>query len=288
MSEPPSPENSTATATPSTCTSRWPAPCSSRALSGDSISPTRRISPSTRLFTCRSLPHAGAARAHRAPLRERVPAAAAHARAVLRVGPGSPRHARRAAGAGGPARLRRPLAFSRQRSLRLPRLRLGSPDARSPRGGAGPRDGHPHRRGARQGGQRGVPDVDHAPRCGGRRQGPRGMLRALLASRQRRGDLVHRVSLHYTFPPAAGYPLNRCLYRLKSDDAFRERYLADPEATLAEAGLDSDRIAALRALDRDRLIALGAHAYLVFMAGPPPKMAPPSPTLRPVFPPRPA
>ena len=75
------------------------------------------------------------------------------------------------------------------------------------------------------------------------------------------------MKLHYNFPPAAGYPLNRCLYRLKSDDAFRERYLADPEATLREAGLDPERIAALRALDRDRLLALGAHAYLVFMAG---------------------
>jgi Aromatic-ring-opening dioxygenase LigAB, LigA subunit len=75
------------------------------------------------------------------------------------------------------------------------------------------------------------------------------------------------VSLHYTFPPAVGYPLNLCLYRLKSDDTFRERYLADPEATLKEAGLDPERSAALRALDRDRLLALGAHAYLVFMAG---------------------
>lgn len=75
------------------------------------------------------------------------------------------------------------------------------------------------------------------------------------------------MSLHYTFPPAAGYPLNRCLYRLKSDDAFRERYLEDPDGALREAGLDAERIAALRALDRDRLLALGAHAYLVFMAG---------------------
>jgi len=75
------------------------------------------------------------------------------------------------------------------------------------------------------------------------------------------------MSLHYTFQPAAGYPLNRCLYRIKSDDAFRERYLADPDTTLKEAGLDPERIAALRTLDRDRLLALGAHAYLVFMAG---------------------
>jgi hypothetical protein len=74
------------------------------------------------------------------------------------------------------------------------------------------------------------------------------------------------MSLHYTFPPASGYPLNRCLYLLKSDDAFRERYLKDPDAILREAGLDPQRVAALRALDRDRLLALGAHAYLVFMA----------------------
>lgn len=75
------------------------------------------------------------------------------------------------------------------------------------------------------------------------------------------------MGLHYTFPPADGYPLNRCLYRLKSDDEFRERYLQDPDTTLRDAGLDAERIAALRALDRDRLLALGAHAYLVFMAG---------------------
>ena len=81
------------------------------------------------------------------------------------------------------------------------------------------------------------------------------------------------MSLHYTFPPAAGYPLNLCLYRLKSDDSFRERYLKDPDGTLKDVGLDPERIAALRALDRDRLLALGVHAYLVFMAGMRLKMA---------------
>jgi hypothetical protein len=81
------------------------------------------------------------------------------------------------------------------------------------------------------------------------------------------------MGLHYTFPPAAAYPMNRCLYRLKSDDAFLERYLQDPQTTLRDAGLDAEGIAALRALDRDRLIALGAHAYLVFMAGMRLKMA---------------
>jgi hypothetical protein len=81
------------------------------------------------------------------------------------------------------------------------------------------------------------------------------------------------MGLHYTFPPASGYALNRCLYRLKSDDAFRERYLRDPETTLRDAGLDAPHIATLRALDLDRLLALDAHAYLVFMAGPRLKMA---------------
>jgi hypothetical protein len=42
--------------------------------------------------------------------------------------------------------------------------------------------------------------------------------------------------------------------------------VADPDGTLRDAGLDAERIAALRTLDRDRLLALGAHAYLVFMA----------------------
>ena len=72
---------------------------------------------------------------------------------------------------------------------------------------------------------------------------------------------------HYFFPPARAYPLNRFLFALKSDDDARARYLADPEATMREAGLDAEAGAALRDLDRDRLVACGAHPYLVFMAG---------------------
>lgn len=71
---------------------------------------------------------------------------------------------------------------------------------------------------------------------------------------------------HYFFPPAAAYPLNRFLFALKSDTATRERYAADPEAAMREAGLDVESRAALAAGDRDRLVALGAHPYLVFMA----------------------
>jgi Aromatic-ring-opening dioxygenase LigAB, LigA subunit len=75
------------------------------------------------------------------------------------------------------------------------------------------------------------------------------------------------VDTHYPFPPARAYALNRCLYRLKSDDAFRGDYLADPARAMDEMGLDPEARKALGALDRDRLVALGAHPYLVFMAG---------------------
>jgi hypothetical protein len=72
---------------------------------------------------------------------------------------------------------------------------------------------------------------------------------------------------HYFFPPASAYPLNRALFSLKSDEAFRTRFMADPEAAMTAAGLDDEQRAALRAFDRDRLVGLGAHPYLVFMAG---------------------
>ena len=44
---------------------------------------------------------------------------------------------------------------------------------------------------------------------------------------------------HYFFPPASAYPLNRFLFALKSDTATRDRYVADPEAAMGEAGLDA-------------------------------------------------
>ena len=72
---------------------------------------------------------------------------------------------------------------------------------------------------------------------------------------------------HYFFPPARAYPLNRCLFMLKSDAGFCARYVADREAAMSEVALDEEMRDALRAFERDRLIALGAHPYLVFMAG---------------------
>jgi len=72
---------------------------------------------------------------------------------------------------------------------------------------------------------------------------------------------------HYRFPPSEAYPLNRCLYALKSDPAFIERFVADPVAATADLGLTEGERADLRRMDRDALVARGAHPYLVFMAG---------------------
>jgi hypothetical protein len=72
--------------------------------------------------------------------------------------------------------------------------------------------------------------------------------------------------LHYRFPPASAYRLNRCLFALKSDREFLTRYLADPAAASAEMGLAEDETRDLLAGERDALVARGAHPYLVFMA----------------------
>jgi hypothetical protein len=74
------------------------------------------------------------------------------------------------------------------------------------------------------------------------------------------------MSTHYRFPPASAYPLNQCLFLLKSDAAYRARYLADPEAAMQALNVPDDARAALRSFERDRLVGLGAHPYLVFMA----------------------
>ncbi len=74
------------------------------------------------------------------------------------------------------------------------------------------------------------------------------------------------VTPHYRFPPAAAYRLNRCLFALKSDDAFRARFMKDARAAMSELGLPKEDAAAMLSADRDALVARGAHPYLVFMA----------------------
>jgi hypothetical protein len=71
---------------------------------------------------------------------------------------------------------------------------------------------------------------------------------------------------HYTFPPAAAYRLNRCLHAIKSDSAYCARFLADPAAAMDELGLGAEERAGLSPIERDLLVARGAHPYLVFMA----------------------
>lgn len=71
---------------------------------------------------------------------------------------------------------------------------------------------------------------------------------------------------HYRFPPATAYGLNRLLFQVKSNAEARDKYLRDPDATMRDAGLSAEEQSALRAADRDALVRLGAHPYLVFMA----------------------
>jgi len=72
--------------------------------------------------------------------------------------------------------------------------------------------------------------------------------------------------LHYPFPPARAYRLNRCLYAIKSDQSFCARFVADPRAAAAEMELSGTEQAALSPFDKDALVGLGGHPYLVFMA----------------------
>jgi hypothetical protein len=73
--------------------------------------------------------------------------------------------------------------------------------------------------------------------------------------------------LHYPFPPAAAYRLNRCLYAIKSDPEFCARFLADQRSACAELSLSGREVDAIASFDRDVLVGLGGHPYLVFMAG---------------------
>jgi Aromatic-ring-opening dioxygenase LigAB, LigA subunit len=72
--------------------------------------------------------------------------------------------------------------------------------------------------------------------------------------------------LHYRFPPAQAYQLNKCLFALKGDATFRQRYATNAERALQEFHLTLEERDAVRRGDQERLVALGAHPYLAFMA----------------------
>src|SRR5437773_10286843 len=59
---------------------------------------------------------------------------------------------------------------------------------------------------------------------------------------------------HYRFPPAAAYRLNRCLFALKSDAAFRQSFQQDAARAMTEAGLGDHDQKLMLARDRDALV----------------------------------
>jgi 2,3-dihydroxyphenylpropionate 1,2-dioxygenase len=56
------------------------------------------------------------------------------------------------------------------------------------------------------------------------------------------------------------------LYRLANDEAERVRYASDPKAYAAAAGLAPEEEGALGALDQTRMLALGIHPLVFFLA----------------------
>ena len=73
-------------------------------------------------------------------------------------------------------------------------------------------------------------------------------------------------TLHYRHPPADAFRLNKLLYRVRMDEAVRKQFMRDPDAVLADYQLSADQTEAVKALDVNKLSALGAHPLLAFMA----------------------
>ena len=72
--------------------------------------------------------------------------------------------------------------------------------------------------------------------------------------------------LHYKFPPAKAYRLNKCLYMIRNDAAFAQRVLENFDAAVGPLGLAPEEAEAVRARNQEKLVALGAHPLLGFLA----------------------
>ena len=59
------------------------------------------------------------------------------------------------------------------------------------------------------------------------------------------------------------YEINSLLYRLKKDEAFRARFLADTRAALADADLTEAERAAFVTRDMRKINELGGYLHLV-------------------------
>ncbi|HUZ74092.1 MAG TPA: hypothetical protein VMU87_14010 [Stellaceae bacterium] len=72
--------------------------------------------------------------------------------------------------------------------------------------------------------------------------------------------------LHYPPIHPERVRLTQMLHRLANDEAERRRYLDDPAGYAAASGLAGDEQAALASLDQSRLLALGIHPLVLFLA----------------------
>ncbi len=72
--------------------------------------------------------------------------------------------------------------------------------------------------------------------------------------------------LHYKFPPAKAYKLNKCLYMIRNDANFAQKVLEHFDAAVKPLGLAADEADAVRARDQAKLVGLGAHPLLAFLA----------------------
>jgi aromatic-ring opening dioxygenase LigAB LigA subunit len=72
--------------------------------------------------------------------------------------------------------------------------------------------------------------------------------------------------LHYRFPPAKAYKLNKCLYMIRNDAAFAKQVLEDFDAAVKPLALAPEEAEAVRSRDQAKLVDLGAHPLLAFLA----------------------
>ena len=72
--------------------------------------------------------------------------------------------------------------------------------------------------------------------------------------------------LHYRFPPAKAYKLNKCLYMIRNDAEFSRKVLENFDAAVGPLGLAVDEVEAVRGRDQAKLVELGAHPLIAFLA----------------------
>lgn len=71
--------------------------------------------------------------------------------------------------------------------------------------------------------------------------------------------------LHYDYIKPGALPLNRLLFKMRADSAFRQRYVNDPAGVLASWDLTEDQRQAVLAQDMEKMVALGAHPMLAIL-----------------------